>query len=131
MDSGETLRLTVAGVAIALPCAIVATRFAAQMLHGLSPADPLTLAAVEGALIGLGTIAGYWPAQDCEVRRISARSRPFPGVQWRREQSAPAFTAGRGPEYFTETKCAPCGALSMLNDELTPASCGRLRNGSN
>lgn len=27
------------------------------------------------------------------------------------------------PEYFTELGCAACGAMSMLNEELTPASC--------
>ncbi|GAB4435693.1 MAG: L-fucose/L-arabinose isomerase family protein [Chloroflexi bacterium OHK40] len=27
------------------------------------------------------------------------------------------------PEYFTELGCAACGAMSMLNDECTPASC--------
>ena len=33
------------------------------------------------------------------------------------------------PEFFTEMRCAACGALSMLSDELTPASCESDVNG--
>lgn len=34
------------------------------------------------------------------------------------------------PEYFTELGCAACGAMSMLNDECTPASCEADANGT-
>lgn len=34
------------------------------------------------------------------------------------------------PEYFTELGCAACGAMSVLNDECTPASCEADVNGT-
>jgi predicted permease len=59
----ETLVLTLAGIAIGAPCALAATRFIARALFGLSPLDPLTLAAASGALFVVGAIAGYLPAR--------------------------------------------------------------------
>jgi predicted permease len=63
MILGETLLLVMAGVAIGLPCAVVAARLVAHILFGLSPADPATLATVASMLIGVGVIAGYFPAR--------------------------------------------------------------------
>ena len=34
------------------------------------------------------------------------------------------------PQFFTELKCAACGAMSMLSDELTPCSCEADINGT-
>jgi predicted permease len=59
----ETLLLILAGIALGLPCALAATRFIAHTLFGISPGDPLTLAAAGGALVAVGTIAGYLPAR--------------------------------------------------------------------
>ncbi len=59
----ETLLLTLAGIALGAPCALGATRFIAHTLFGLSPLDPLTLAAASGALFAVGAIAGYLPAR--------------------------------------------------------------------
>lgn len=59
----ETLLLTLAGVAIGLPCALAATRFVAHMLFGLLPDDPVTLAVASITLLCVGAIAGYLPAR--------------------------------------------------------------------
>jgi predicted permease len=59
----ETLVLVGAGVGIGLPCALATTRLIGQMLYGLSPNDPVTLACVVGALLAVGVLAGYLPAR--------------------------------------------------------------------
>jgi predicted permease len=59
----ETLLLTLAGIALGAPCALAAARFIAHTLFGLSPLDPLTLAAASSALFVAGAIAGYLPAR--------------------------------------------------------------------
>ena len=59
----ETLLLTLAGIALGAPCALVATRLIAHTLFGLSPVDPLTLAAASSAIFAVGAIAGYLPAR--------------------------------------------------------------------
>jgi predicted permease len=59
----ETLLLTLAGVALGAPCALAATRLIARALFGLSPLDPLTLAAASGALFAVAAVAGYLPAR--------------------------------------------------------------------
>jgi len=59
----ETLLLIMAGIALGAPCALAATRFIAHTLFGLSPVDPLTLAAASSALFVVGAIAGYLPAR--------------------------------------------------------------------
>jgi predicted permease len=56
MILGETLLLTLAGIAMGAPCALAAARF-------IAPADPLTLAAASTALFAVGAIAGYLPAR--------------------------------------------------------------------
>jgi predicted permease len=63
MILGETLLLTLAGIALGAPCALAATRLIAHSLFGLSPVDPLTLAAASSALFAVGAIAGYLPAR--------------------------------------------------------------------
>ncbi len=59
----ETLVLTLAGIAIGLPCALAASRLIAHWLFGISPEDPLTLVAVCAALLAAGALAGYLPAR--------------------------------------------------------------------
>ena len=60
----ETLLLTLAGIALGAPCALAATRLIAHTLFGLSPVDPLTLAAASSAIFAVGAIAGYLPARS-------------------------------------------------------------------
>jgi len=59
----ETLTLALIGVAIGLPCALGVTRLIAHMLFGVKPYDPVTLAVVSCALLGVGAVAGYIPAR--------------------------------------------------------------------
>ena len=59
----ETFLMTLAGIFIGLPCALVAAQFVKHMLFGLSPHDPITLTAASGTLLAIGAIAGYLPAR--------------------------------------------------------------------
>lgn len=58
----ETLALTLAGVAIGVPCALGAARLVAHMLFGVTPYDPLTVTVIVCALLAVGVLAGYIPA---------------------------------------------------------------------
>jgi ABC-type antimicrobial peptide transport system permease subunit len=49
----ESLRLSVAGIIIGAPCAIVATRLIAHMLFGITPGDPLTFFVAASALLAV------------------------------------------------------------------------------
>jgi predicted permease len=59
----EALLLTLAGIAIGLPCAFAATRLIRSMLYGLSRADSATMVMVVATLVGVGIVAGYVPAR--------------------------------------------------------------------
>jgi len=59
----ETLILTLAGLAVGVPCALAASRLLGHMLFGVSANDPATLAAVAFALAAVATLAGYIPAR--------------------------------------------------------------------
>jgi putative ABC transport system permease protein len=59
----ETLVLTLAGLALGVPCALAASRALGHMLFGVSANDPATLAAVTFALAAVATLAGYLPAR--------------------------------------------------------------------
>jgi len=59
----ETLLLVFAGLAIGLPCALVAARLLGHMLFGVSASDPATLASVACALAAVAALAGYVPAR--------------------------------------------------------------------
>ena len=59
----ETLTLIMIGLAIGIPCALMAAKLIAHMLFGLSPHDPLTLGAVLLALVFATVLAGYLPAR--------------------------------------------------------------------
>ena len=51
------------GVVVGVAGAIAAARFIEEMLHGINPTDPLTLASVGGLVIALGAIAATIPAR--------------------------------------------------------------------
>jgi putative ABC transport system permease protein len=59
----ETLFLTLAGLAVGVPCALGASRLLGHMLFGVSASDPATLAAVALALAAVAGLAGYVPAR--------------------------------------------------------------------
>jgi predicted permease len=59
----EAMLLTSIGIAIGIPCALMAGQLIAHMLFELSSADPLTLAGSSTALLLAGLLAGYLPAR--------------------------------------------------------------------
>jgi putative ABC transport system permease protein len=59
----ETLVLALCGLAVGLPCALVASRLVSHMLFDVSANDPATLAAVAFALAAVAALAGYMPAR--------------------------------------------------------------------
>jgi predicted permease len=59
----ESLTLLACGVAIGVPVAVFVTRLVSSMLFGLSPQDPLTIAAVLTTLTAATVAAGYLPAR--------------------------------------------------------------------
>jgi ABC-type antimicrobial peptide transport system permease subunit len=59
----QGLKLVVVGGAIGSVVALTATRSLAALLYGVSPADPLTFAAVLGALTGAASLACWLPAR--------------------------------------------------------------------
>jgi predicted permease len=63
----ETLALTLFGVALGIPCGLVATQLIASMLFGLSPTDLSTVVTACLLLLAVAFVAGYLPA-----RRASA-----------------------------------------------------------
>jgi len=60
---GEGMRLVLIGLASGLVGAAVLTRFVRTMLFDVSPADPLTFAAISGILAGVAFFACYIPAR--------------------------------------------------------------------
>jgi ABC-type antimicrobial peptide transport system permease subunit len=60
---GESLSLVVAGVVLGLGGAIAAGRLVDNLLFGLAPIDPITMAGAVAVLALLSTIAGYIPAR--------------------------------------------------------------------
>jgi predicted permease len=59
----ETLALTLAGLAVGLPCALAASHLVGHMLFNVSANDPATLAAVALSLAAVAALAGYIPAR--------------------------------------------------------------------
>lgn len=62
MVLSETLMLICAGLGIGLPAAVAASRLIASTLVGVSPSDPITLAAVTLVMLAVGLLAGFVPA---------------------------------------------------------------------
>ena len=59
----EGVRLTLAGVAIGLVGAFIATRALTRLLFGVTPADPGVFAGVALLLVAIGIVAAYVPAR--------------------------------------------------------------------
>jgi predicted permease len=59
----ETLILTLAGMAVGLPCTLAASHLVGHMLFNVSANDPATLAAVAFSLAAVAALAGYIPAR--------------------------------------------------------------------
>ena len=59
----ETLLLAFAGLAMGLPCALLASRLLGHMLFGVSASDPATVAAVALTLASVAASAAYVPAR--------------------------------------------------------------------
>jgi len=59
----ETLTMTGIGLVLGLAVALEASQFVANLLYGVSPQDPLSLAAVAIALTAVATAAGWIPAR--------------------------------------------------------------------
>jgi len=60
---GQGVRLATLGAAIGIIGAVAATRLMGAMLFGVSPTDPLTLAAVAVSMCVVGVAASYLPAR--------------------------------------------------------------------
>jgi len=59
----EVALLTLAGVAIAIPVALAATRLVRSELYGILPNDPVSIAAAATLLASVSLLAGYIPAR--------------------------------------------------------------------
>jgi len=59
----ETLWLAIAGVALGIPAALLATRWIESQLFGLAPHDPLTITLATLLLVAAMALAGYLPAR--------------------------------------------------------------------
>ena len=59
----ETLILTLAGLAVGLPCTLAASHLVGHMLFNVSASDPATLAVVTVGLAAVAALAGYIPAR--------------------------------------------------------------------
>lgn len=59
----EGLWLTLVGIAIGVVCSLVLARFLSSMLYGITPTDPLTIAAVSFLLVVVALLACYVPAR--------------------------------------------------------------------
>jgi ABC-type antimicrobial peptide transport system permease subunit len=63
MVLGEGLGLVAVGVALGLAAAVGLARLMTKLLYDVSPADPLTFAAVVPALMGVALVACLVPAR--------------------------------------------------------------------
>jgi len=63
MILGETLVLTLIGIAVGIPCAVATARLIVHLLFKVTPYDPVTLALVPLVLIAVGSLASYIPAR--------------------------------------------------------------------
>jgi ABC-type antimicrobial peptide transport system permease subunit len=60
---GQTFFLAGIGITGGLLTAIGVTRFASNLLYGISPADPATFAIIATLLLLVSLVAGYFPAR--------------------------------------------------------------------
>jgi predicted permease len=69
----EVVVLTVIGVAIAIPIALLLTGLVRGQLYGVAPADPVSIGLASAALTSVALLAGYIPAERAtRVNPISA-----------------------------------------------------------
>jgi len=61
--SGETLALTLMGIAVGVPCAVAAARLIRGLLFDVTLYDPVTLAVVPLVLVAVAALASYIPAR--------------------------------------------------------------------
>jgi ABC-type antimicrobial peptide transport system permease subunit len=62
MILGKSSLLVGIGIAVGIPCSLVANRLVVHLLFGLSPVDPLVLAGITALLFVTALVAGYVPA---------------------------------------------------------------------
>jgi ABC-type antimicrobial peptide transport system permease subunit len=73
MVVGHALLVTLAGIAIGVPCALGAGRWIRSLLFGLSPSDPLAIVAAASFFVVVGALAGLFPAlRACSVDPATA-----------------------------------------------------------
>jgi len=63
MILGQSLRYVIPGVVLGTAAALLLTRVLQGQLHGISPTDPATFAAVASLLIAVALLASWVPAQ--------------------------------------------------------------------
>jgi ABC-type antimicrobial peptide transport system permease subunit len=63
----QGIALTIVGIVIGVPAAVVVTRFMTSLLFGVDALDPFTYAAVAAGLVSIAALASFVPA-----RRASA-----------------------------------------------------------
>jgi putative ABC transport system permease protein len=63
MVLGEAAKMVVIGVGVGMVAAMIASRFMASLLFGISRHDPLTIAGVSLVLVAFALFASYWPAR--------------------------------------------------------------------
>jgi predicted permease len=73
----ESMALVISGVAIGVVGALAASRLVSNLLFGLAPSDPLTIAGATLVMVVVSALAGYLPARHA--------SRVDPMVALRRE----------------------------------------------
>ncbi len=59
----ESVRLILGGIALGVPIALTVTRLLSTWLFGVSPTDPLTIAAVTTLMLTVGLLAAFLPAR--------------------------------------------------------------------
>ena len=59
----QSLKLVAAGLAVGIPASLALTRFSSALLFGITPADPITIAAVVLIVFLVGAAASYLPAR--------------------------------------------------------------------
>ena len=59
----EVLILLAIGICVALPAALLLTRYVRAQLYGIQPTDPASIALATVAIAAVATLAGYLPAR--------------------------------------------------------------------